>query len=196
MNTRHDTALARSYGAVSILLHWLTVFLVIAIFTLALAPGVIKGSIALHGTLGVLLLALVPLRAAWRMLEGGSIEHPDEPRALRVLAKAVHGLLYLLLVAVPVLGLIYVDAKGVPFHFFGATLPQIAYYSRDFAQAIYGAKTWLAYAMLALIFTHAAAAIAWHHFFRRDRVLRGMLVIDAPAAEAPVRVSGLSPSIR
>jgi cytochrome b561 len=191
MKTRNDTALARSYGAVSIILHWLTAFLVIAIFALALAPGLIKGSIALHGTLGVLLLALVPLRAAWRMLEGGAVEHLQEPQALRVLAKTVHGLFYLLLVAVPALGLIYVDAKGIPFTFFGVALPQIAFYSSDFAQAVYGLKAWLAYSMLALIFVHAAAAIAYHQFLRRDRVLRSMLVIDTPAAEEPVSTPAL-----
>jgi cytochrome b561 len=187
MTSRNESPL--SYGAVSIILHWLTAFLIIAIFALALAPGLVKGSIALHNTMGVLLLVLVPLRAAWRMLEGGAVERAEEPRFMRILAKSVHGALYLLLVAVPVLGLMYVDAKGVPFTFFGAALPQIVYYNRELAQTIYAVKTGLAYGMLALIFVHAAAAIAYHHFIRRDRVLRSMVVI-APTAEAPARSGG------
>ena len=193
MKSRNESALALSYSGVSIVLHWLTAFLVIAIFALALAPGLVKGSIALHNTLGVLLLVLVPLRAAWRALEGGTINHADEPRFMRLLAKSVHGALYLLLVTVPVLGLMYVDAKGVPFTLFGAALPQIVYYNRELAQTLYAVKTVLAYGMLALIFVHAAAAIAYHHFFRRDRVLRSMLVV-APAAGEPSR-GGYVPTI-
>ena len=196
MNIRTGSALPQRYGAVSIALHWLTAFLVIAIFALALAPGVIKGSIALHGTLGVLLLALVPLRAAWRMLEGPAAECSGETRALKLVAKAVHGSLYLLVVGVAVLGLVYVDAKGVPFKFFGTTLPQIVYFSRDFAQSIYAVKTWLAYTLLALIGLHAAAAIAYHHYIRRDRVLRSMLVVDAPATDEPVRAPALAANAR
>ena len=55
-----------SYDAVSIIFHWITAFLVIAIFGLALSPGIVPGSIALHNTLGFLLLGTATaLGAGW-----------------------------------------------------------------------------------------------------------------------------------
>jgi cytochrome b561 len=168
------------HSAVSIVLHWTTALLVVAIYALALAPGVIKGSIALHATLGVIVLALVALRAAWRLGEGAAGAVSESPRAIRVIGKAVHLVFYVLLAAVPVLGMMYVDAKGVPFSFFGTTLPPLVNYSRELAQTVYGVKTWLAYVLLGLIFFHAAAAIVYHHLLRRDGVLRSMLLSDAP----------------
>jgi cytochrome b561 len=174
MKRHHDSAHA-GYGAISIILHWVTAFLVIAIFGLALAPGLIKGSVALHGSLGIVLLGIVLLRAAWRILEGRVAADREAPPKTRTAASIVHAAFYVLLFAVPLLGLVYVDAKAVQLTFFGVTLPQMVYYDRDLAQAVYAAKTWLAYTLLALIFVHAAAAIVYHHLIRRDRVLRGIL---------------------
>ena len=172
-----------SYDAASIVLHWVTAFLVIAIFALAISPGIVRGSIALHSTLGLLLLIIVPLRAVWRFVKGGEVKRTGGSPASRAAAMLAHGLLYLLLVGIPLLGLIYIDAKGVPFKPFGIALPQIAYYNRELAQTVYLWKTWLSYFMLGLILLHAVAAIAYHHYVRKDEVLRSMIVPPERVAE-------------
>jgi cytochrome b561 len=182
IHTQHDDSTGGgSYDAVSIILHWITAFLVIAIFGLAFAPGVVRGSSALHNTLGFLLLFVVPLRAVWRLARGGAVRRPADSRLSRLSATLTHGLLYVLLVGIPVLGLFYVDAKGIDFRPFGVHLPQIVNHNRELAQTIYAWKSAFAYLMLALIFVHAAAAIVYHHFFRKDRVLRSMVLVGAPA---------------
>jgi cytochrome b561 len=175
MKKRTSGASATSYDAVSIMLHWITAFVVIAIFALALAPGVVKGSIALHNTLGLLLLVLVPLRAVWRFGKGGAVKHDSDAPLVRFFGTLVHGALYVLLVLIPVLGLMYVDAKGISFTPFGLHLPQVVNFDSEFGRVIYGWKKVLSYAMLALIFFHATAAVAYHHWLRRDHVLRSML---------------------
>jgi cytochrome b561 len=174
---------ADGYDALSIFFHWLTAFLVIAIFALVLWPGVVPGSIALHNTLGLLLLVLVPLRALWRLLRGGTVRRANASKASRAAATAAHGLLYLLLLVIPVLGLFYVDARGVTFTPFGVHLPQLVGFDRELAQTLYAWKKWIAYTMLALILGHAVAAIVYHRLIRRDAVLRSILVVsDVPAA--------------
>ena len=178
-----DSTGGDSYDAVSIIFHWVTAFLVVAIFVLAFAPGLVHGSIALHNTLGLLLLIIVPLRAVWRFAMGGALHRPKQARLPRFAATFTHGLLYVLLVGIPVLGLFYVDAKGIDFKPFGIHLPQIVNYDRDLAQTIYAWKKGFAYLMLGLILFHAAAAIVYHHFFRKDRVLRSMVLVGPSPEE-------------
>src|SRR4051812_40331206 len=110
MRTSVQSTPTDAYDRVTIWLHWLTALVVLAVFALALAPGVLKGSIALHNTLGVLLLVIVPLRAVWRFVKGGAIRRADTHWLARLAATSVQGLLYVLLVTVPLLGLVYVDA--------------------------------------------------------------------------------------
>jgi superoxide oxidase len=190
---QHDSTGGDSYDALSIMFHWITAFLVVAIFALVLAPGIVRGSIALHNTLGLLLLIIVPLRAVWRFAMGGALHRSTEARFSRLAATLTHGSLYVLLVGIPVLGLFYVDAKGIDFKPFGIHLPQIVNYDRELAQAIYAWKKWIAYVMLALILFHAAAAIVYHHFFRKDRVLRSMVLVGRSPEEALDDADRVSP---
>ncbi|WP_431860727.1 cytochrome b [Azospirillum sp.] len=165
-----------SYDAVSIAFHWITFLLVLAIFVLALFPGIVKGSIALHKSLGLLLLAVVPLRLAWRLTLGRKPAHDTgDPAILRLAASGAHVALYALLIVTPLLGWLFADTKGMELKFFGADIPALALYDRAFAWMVYAWKQWIAYGLLALIFAHAAAAIGYHAVIRKDGVLRSMM---------------------
>jgi cytochrome b561 len=167
---------AARYDSVTIGFHWLTVALVTAMFLLALFPGVVKGSIALHKTLGLIILIVVPLRILWRLFRGRRVPPPDDmPALLRLGALGAHVGLYVLLLLTPALGWLYVDAKGSELSLFGFEMPSVAYYDRALAMTVYGWKQVAAYGLLALIFAHAGAAIVYHHLIRRDAVLQAML---------------------
>src|SRR5258708_30728304 len=115
----------RRWGAVAQLLHWLIVALVIVQFTLAaladdLPPGVKKlALLARHKSFGLTILALAALRLAWRFAN----PTPDLPPTLRSyerkLARVTHGLLYLLLFAMPLTGWMMSSARGFPGSWFG-----------------------------------------------------------------------------
>ncbi|QCG88379.1 cytochrome b [Azospirillum sp. TSH100] len=166
----------QSYDPVSIAFHWITVILVLAIFVLALFPGLVKGSIALHKSLGLTVLALVPLRLVWRFTAGRQPRHNgNDPAFLRLAATGAHAALYLLLVVTPLLGWLFVDAKGMELSLFGMKMPALALYDRTFAWMVYAWKSWIAYGLLALIVAHAGAAIGYHAIIRRDGVLRSMM---------------------
>lgn len=176
MRSNTGSSTGESYDSVSIAFHWITVALVLAIFVLALFPGVVKGSIALHKSLGLLLLAVVPLRLVWKLAAGRKPRHAgDDPLILRLAATGAHAALYLLLLATPLLGWLFVDTKGMELSVFGIHVPALALYDRDFAWMVYAWKQWIAYGLLALIFAHASAAIGYHAIIRRDGVLRSMM---------------------
>jgi cytochrome b561 len=163
------------YDPVSQILHWATAALVLASFALALWPDLVKGSAALHKSLGLALLVVVPLRLFWRLTGGtGGARPGGEDGAGALAAKAVHCALYAMLLAVPLLGWLHLNSKGIGASMFGFGLPMLVDADRDFARALLRAKSWLAYGMLGAIGLHAAAALAHHHLLR-DGVLASML---------------------
>ncbi|BBK30698.1 hypothetical protein STHU_13320 [Allostella humosa] len=174
------------YDPVSVGLHWLTAGLVAAMFLLVLVPGVVKGSVALHKNIGLLLILVMLLRIVWRLTGGRRLAAPaGVPKILQLGAKAAHLGLYALLLGTAALGWVYVDAKGMELSLFGIDVPSVAYYDRDLAMTVYGWKKVAAYTLLALILAHAAAAIVYHHLLRRDGVLDAMLPARARKAARP-----------
>ena len=188
-NTANDDA----YDGVTVFLHWLTVILVVAMFLLVLVPGVVKGSVALHKSLGIVILALVPLRIVWRLFMGRRSSAADNlPLLLRLGAKGAHIAIYALLIAVPLLGWYYQDAKAIDVDLFGndVAMPMLVYYDRALAMKVYLIKQIAAYGLLALIVAHAFAAIVYHHWLRGDGVLRSMLPRSLRGIAAVIVVFG------
>ena len=168
-----------TYPRPLVLLHWL----VFAAAALAVAAIEIKGffpkgtparaqATALHESLGLVVLVLMTLRLAVR--PGSRVPPlPPGPRWLAFSAHAMHGLLYALMLAMPVLGLLALGWSGKPVPFFGAswTLPLAmdAPLGRAVRQ-IHEAGANLVFAAVGL---HAAAAL-WHQFVLGDGLLRRM----------------------
>lgn len=163
------------YDALSRALHWTTAALVLAAFALALWPGLVKGSASLHKSLGLALFFVVLLRLGWRWSGGTGGGRPNgDGDALTLAAKAVHGALYAALLAVPLLGWLHLNSKGIGVSMFGLPMPTLVDADRDLARLLFQAKRWVAYGMLSAIGFHATAALA-HHYVFRDGVLASML---------------------
>jgi cytochrome b561 len=168
---------AAAYDPLSKALHWATAAIVLASFALALWPELMKGSNAVHKSLGLLLLFVLPLRMAWRLARGtggGAVAAAAGGGGGALAAKAMHAALYLLMLALPVLGWLVVNLKGADARIFGLALPALLDPNREAAAMLLAAKTWLAYGMLGAIGLHAGAALA-HHYLLRDGVLLAML---------------------
>ena len=176
MQTRRPGGGDDAYDSVTILLHWLTAGIVLAMFALAIWPEVLKGATSLHKSLGLILLVIVPLRILWRLTFGrGSDAAVNEPLILRLGAKGAHIALYVLLLTTPILGWLYVDARADELKVFGLELPMLVYYDRHLQYSLYFWKQIAAYSLLTLIVLHAAAALVHHGLLRRDAVLQSML---------------------
>lgn len=194
MSTLHQPS--TSYDGLSKAFHWTTVALVVAVFALAIAPGLIEGSMALHKSLGMLLMALMIARLVWRVTRFSLSWLLGHKSAAELAAFAVHQGFYSLMIAIPLLGWAYLGYKGQTLEVFGATLPALVTGSgRGTAALLLWLKKYLAYLTLALIGLHASAAL-FHHYVRRDGVLRSMLPFARNrAVEAAATIRFAQPSV-
>jgi cytochrome b561 len=159
-------------------LHWFTAVCVVVVAALALVRDEVAGRVARqwllegHRHVGLLVLALVVVRVIvrWRL---GRLPEVVHSRLIRVAAWCTHAALYAVLFAMPLIGWALSNAEGKPVHLFGLTLPALVADDEDLADQL---LTWhqdVAWALLALVALHVSAAL-WHHFVRRDGVLRSM----------------------
>ena len=169
------------WGAVSKLLHWLMAVGVIAAAAIALISEDLSSSrqryewMVYHKSIGLTLLGLLLLRLAWRL----SNPTPAMPAGLPVwqhwAAKFSHGLLYLLLLWMPITGWLAHSASGLPLKWFGLyRVPGLIEKdsgAKHLAEDLHGIGAWVLAVLFAL---HVAAALK-HHFIDRDNVLRRML---------------------
>jgi cytochrome b561 len=171
----------KTYGGVAKAFHWLIVVLLVAQFIVAWTmPEIHRGTkpdtlILLHLSLGGLILLSAILRLAWRISHPvEALVDPAHPWEARV-AQATHVLLYLLLLVMPVLGWANASARGWSVDLFGVvTLPELLPEGDAFGRQLGDVHVLAAYALLALVGLHAAAAL-FHHFVRKDQVLSRML---------------------
>ena len=172
-----ETKPPRSYTRLAIALHWLMAILILATFVvglymtgLHLSPFKLK-IYSWHKWAGVTAFLLLLLRLIW--LAGH--RPPALPMTLpgwqRIGAHAVHGLLYLLMIAVPLTGWLMSSAKGFQTVYFGVLpIPDLLTRNEELGNILRAIHEWLNYLMMALVAGHAAAALK-HHLIDRDDIL-------------------------
>ena len=180
---------SRRYTRVAIILHWVMALGIVALVAIGLAMTHLKLQpmqtfqvYQLHKSIGITVLLAAFLRLAWRL----SHRSPDLPETMPAIEKAAaaggHFLLYAFLFALPITGWALVSASvlNLPTVLYGILpwpdlplLPSLG----DKASAEVLLKlvhAYGAYALMALIAVHTAAALR-HHFIIRDDVLSRML---------------------
>ena len=128
----------------------------------------------LHKQFGVLALLLAALRLLALLVDRPPALPDTLSRTERRLARGVHAMLYLLMLAVPLSGYIMVTAAGDPVDVLGLALPPIGAGEPDLRDAAIAVHAWGAWSLLALAAGHAAAALK-HRLVDRDEVLSRML---------------------
>jgi cytochrome b561 len=161
--------------------HWLTVLALLGAFALVLGRELIdvKSTRAVlmdaHRLAGMLVWTFALLRLALRARLPMADTAEGAPLWQRLIASGTHGLLYLLLLGLPLLGWALTSARGQSVSLFGwGHLPMLMEADLDLADTLEAWHTWLAWGMAGLIGMHAGAAI-WHHWVIRDGVLASML---------------------
>lgn len=163
------------YDRTTIALHWATAVLVAVLWIIGqsadwLPRGPVRlGYWSAHVVLGFALAAVLVGRLAWRAGAGRRLPAADRG-LLHFVAKATHGGLYALLIAVVALGVANAFVRG--FSLFGlANLPQIG--DPELKRPLTQWHEWAANAVLALALVHAGAGLV-HHYLWRDGLLRRM----------------------
>ncbi len=168
--------------------HWLRALVVLGTLSAGLLMVNLPDDMAVkfeqlypnHKQFGVLALLLVLLQLVLRWRRGvPALPHSLQPWERR-LSHLTHGLMYLLLVLVPLMGYAmsssFTQSDGVPFFFFGH-LPELLPKNDARFEVFQLLHRYLAWTLLALVVMHVAGALK-HRFFDADPdsdVLRRML---------------------
>ncbi|NQW11335.1 MAG: cytochrome b/b6 domain-containing protein [Alphaproteobacteria bacterium] len=181
------------FGAVAKLLHWATALAVLTMFPLAwwmddLPLGLAKlQAYNWHKSIGVTILAVAVIRLIWR-LNNPRPRYLGTPGWQQWTATAVHALLYLCLLTMPLLGWLGSAAANTPVNVFGLIiLPQPIAPDRILAEVFEEAHETVATLLMVLVALHVAGALK-HHLVDRDDTLRRML----PAVAVGLMVGFLS----
>jgi cytochrome b561 len=172
------------YGWVAIVLHWGTAALLLVLVAMGLYMVRLPDAgfdtwkitlILVHKAVGMLALALVLARLAWRVANVLPRLADGLPDWQQVAARFVHLMFYALMLALPVTGWLMSSAGGYPVPLFGGfELPHLIGVDEWLFRTLIDVHRWLAWGLVFFLVLHAAAALR-HHLHWRDDTLRRML---------------------
>lgn len=176
------------YDSTTRALHWLIAVLVVATYAVGIVREELpKGDfrtllLTLHMSVGISIVALTIVRI-FNRLTHAALAPVLMPPMMQLASKAGHGVLYLALFAIPLIGLFAAWAKGRPLTFFGLfPVPSPIAVNRDFAKTLEGAHEVAAHIMMLLAFGHAVVAI-YHQKVLKDGTLGRMMTRFSPLPE-------------
>jgi cytochrome b561 len=160
------------------ILHWLSAVLVFAAlligFAMVNSVGNYAALLAVHMTIGVAILVIVIVRIVNRF----TAKPPNWPPTIGTLEGKIisnsERLMYLLLVAQPLVGWTMVSATGRSAVVFGLHLPSIAPFDEGLFFALRQTHSVLAYLLVVVIAAHVSGVLL-HTVALRDRVLSRMM---------------------
>jgi len=182
-----DTRSVPRFDALSRLLHWLAAIIVLAAFILGpegfgrmmrqhVDPAT-RSDILWHETLGVAIFIITLIRLVWVALRPAAPQVPMAPWMHRA-SKAVQGLLWLLMILLPLTALLSLARDQAPLTLLAGlrldSIPVLA--GTSFSRLLDWGDVhgFLGDSIMVLAGIHAFAAI-YHHFVLKDDVLRSML---------------------
>ena len=171
---------ANRYGIVAKGFHWvlflmLSFSIVAGNFLASMPKGVEKMQAAgMHKSFGAILLMLILMRFLWKLIN----EAPGLPAGTTpmqaIMAKGMHWVLYALMFAQPLSGVMMSQAAGIPVSFFDIfEFPVFLDKSIETAKFFRGMHGTVWVLLVLSVVGHAGAALH-HHFIKKDNVLKQM----------------------
>lgn len=171
---------APGYGFVAKTLHWLIFALLVAQYTIgSIMPHIGRhtqdvGWVSWHFSVGATILFFIVIRLAWRILH----PVPSLPTLAaweRLAYGFTHWMLYILVLAMTLLGWAATNSRGWDVKLFGlVTLPALDPKGSHWGHEAGDVHNVLVYVLLGFIVLHIAAA-AYHYFIKRDQVVARMM---------------------
>lgn len=172
----------QTYGAVSILIHWLMALIILGLYflgsyivDLSYYDPLYRTLPDLHRSFGVVIFVLLTLRLCWTLSNPKTLPVQSVSRIQIKLGKLVHNLLYLLMLVVPLTGYLISTADGRAIDVFGLIEVPALSFSIDKQEEIAGDwHYWSSNLLIFLVLVHTLGALK-HHFINRDQTLVRML---------------------
>lgn len=174
-----EAATLERYDGAAVLFHWIIAALIVFLGVLGLLFDDLPRQarpfwINLHGSVGLVYLALVVARLVWRIGHRSPRLPPDVGEFARRTSFAVHNLLYALMLATPALGVVAYVWHGRSFDYGLFQLNFGVASNREVFHPAEEIHQWLAYSLFALAALHILGAL-WHQFVKRDGLLLRIL---------------------
>ena len=170
-----------SYGAIAKAFHWVVAILILCLLAMGLTMTGMENNpdkfrlYGLHKSFGITVLALASLRLGWKAVNVSPLLPATMDKLSVVVAKAVHGALYVMMFAMPITGWVMSSAKAFPVSVFGLfLLPNIVEPNKELGDLAVELHGILAWGLMGLIALHVAGALL-HHFYYKDNILKRML---------------------
>ena len=173
----------QQYDNTAAWLHWLTVLMLVALFSIAFYMGSIdrlvereafSQLVGLHKSLGITLFFLVLARLAWRLSHKAPPWPESMPKWQKMTAEGVHHILYLLLLLQPLSGYLSSSFSGYKTKLWGVPLPHWGHKNEMLNELFSNAHGVIGLVLLVLVGVHIAAALA-HQFMPAYRVAKGRM---------------------
>jgi len=166
------------YSLSQISLHWATLLMIILTYAAMLTRDYFPEDNQplvklLHFNFGICVWLLMFARIFLRTRHSTPPVTPALPRWQNAASHAVHGVLYLLFLSLPVLGVLTLEFGGREWFLLGWQVPQFVTPDPDTRSAVKATHEFLANCGYYLIGLHALAAI-YHHYVRKDDTLLRM----------------------
>lgn len=169
-----------SYTPIAKGLHWLMAVMILGLLALGtlmtelpLSPQKLE-LYSWHKWFGVTVFLLVWLRLAWRVTHRPPPLPATLSPAMRLAAHAGHGLLYVLMIVIPLTGWLMSSAKGFQTVWFGVLpLPDLLARNRELGDLLQQVHKLLNLLLMLTLAGHVLAAL-WHHLVLKDDTLRRM----------------------
>jgi cytochrome b561 len=169
-----------SFDRVTLTFHWVTVVLVLGLFTTAIWHAYSHDDVLrvlllrIHRSLGVTVWTTTVLRLVWRKTNAKLPPFPDDMSKLhRVFVQMSEYCLYALLVIQPTVGFGAVLTRGRSFTLFWGHVPPLIPHYPTVEAVLFSLHRAGAWALGVLITAHAVNALV-HHFVIRDNTLARM----------------------
>ena len=166
------------YGPFAMFLHWAVAALIAIAWILPHTRHFVGRTpiiLELHRSIGMTVLLLVFLRAIWRFVSPPPPLPDGTANVIRWASHAGHAALYLLMIAIPVLGMLYTWSSGHDISFWGlVTLPAPFAQNDALRGSFIDLHAFTANAILILAGLHAVAALI-HQYVFCDGLLDRML---------------------
>lgn len=167
-----------TYGTVAKALHWLMAIAIIMMLIMGYFLEDLNNPIyyKAHKATGFILLLLAMIRLIWRIINPVPEYNISIPKILALLAHLGHYTLYLLMIIMPLSAFIASNAAFKPVSFFFLFDMESIFSEKnlELAKNMMNIHKFLAVVFILVIAAHFLAAL-YHHYYRKDNVLKRML---------------------